>query len=215
MSMLVPNRALLRYEFPLRHRASPTIDGDLSDWPDTYLLPDYGPLDQARSFARIWMAWNPSGLFIACRVNGRRTGFRCDPSRFWEGDNIRVMTDMRDTRDIHRASRYCQQFYLLPGGGPRNEPIAGSARIQRAAESAPIAPAGSIPIAARRTAGSYTLEAHLPAQVLAGFDPTEHPRIGVYVMVEDVELGQQYLTVGDDLYWFVDPSTWPAAVLTK
>jgi hypothetical protein len=124
---------------------------------------------------------------------------------------------MRDTRDIKRASRYCQQFFLLPAGGGNDHksPIAGGARIQRATEHAPVAPTGGIPIAGRRTAREYTMEAHIPADMLAGFDPDEHHRIGFYTMLEDVALGQQYLTVGDDLNWFIDPSTWATAVLTR
>ena len=59
------------------------------------------------------------------------------------------------------------------------------------------------------------MDAHLPAACLSGFDPDEHPRIGFYYMLEDREHGQQYLTVGDDLYWYVDPSTWATAVLTR
>jgi hypothetical protein len=34
-------------------------------------------------------------------------------------------------------------------------------------------------------------------------------------MLEDTELGHQSLTVGDDLNWYIDPSTWPTAVLTE
>jgi hypothetical protein len=34
-------------------------------------------------------------------------------------------------------------------------------------------------------------------------------------MLEDGDHGQQYLTVGDDLYWYVDPSTWATAVLQR
>ena len=61
----------------------------------------------------------------------------------------------------------------------------------------------------------YTLEATIPAECLAGFDPGEHPRIGFYYMLEDHEHGQQYLTVGDELHWWIDPSLWPAAKLTR
>ena len=103
----------------------------------------------------------------------------------------------------------------VPAGGIKGAPTAGGARIQRAVEHAPVAPPGAIPIASRRTGGLYTVEAHIPAAVLAGFEPDEHRRIGLFVMVEDTELGQQTLTVGDDLYWFVNPSTWPTAVLTR
>ena len=215
--MLVPNRFLFRFEFPLRYRSSPQIDGNLSDWSDEFLLPDFSGLDRVKAFGRIWAAWNEGGLFIACQVHGRRLPFRCDPKHFWKGDNLRLMTDMRDTRDLKRASRYCQQFYFLPAGGGRDgqAPVAGSARIVRAAENAPLVPAGIIAIAAQRSTEAYSLEAHLPAAALAGFDPDEHRRIGLYTVLEDLELGQQSLTVGDDLYWYIDPSTWPTAVLTR
>ncbi|NLX22099.1 MAG: hypothetical protein GXY55_10610 [Phycisphaerae bacterium] len=261
MSELVPNRLLFRFEVPIRYRRPPVIDGDLSDWPDEYLLPDFGRLDGRESFARVWLAWHESGLFLACRIEGRRSPFQCDPTAFWKGDNLRLMTDMRDTRDLKRASRYCQQFYFLPTGGGRDrkQPVAGAARINRATEHAPPVRDGLIAIAATRQAASaldagveragrrggrplpadaerlasaderrpspisskerlpadvYTLEAHIPQTALSGFDPIEHSRIGLYVMVEDRDLGQQYLTVGDELNWHVDPSTWATGVLT-
>ena len=217
MSGLVPNRLLFRFEMPLRYRESPAIDGDLSDWSDAFLLPDLSRLDGHEPFGQIWLAWNETGLFLACRVEGRRSPFECDPKAFWKGDNLRLMTDMRDTRDLKRASRYCQQFYFLPAGGGKDGkvPVAGAARVNRATEHAPPVPPGSIPIAGTREGSVYTLEAHIPAEVLSGFDPDEHTRIGICTMLEDRDLGQQYLTVGDDLNWHIDPSTWATAVLVR
>lgn len=215
--MLVPNRLLFRFEVPLYHRGSPAIDGDLSDWPDRHLLPDLGRLDGQPPFARVWAGWNESGLFIACEVTGRSSPFRCDPRQFWKGDNLRLCTDMRDTRDNKRASRYCQQFYFLPAGGGRDgkAPVAGAAKVPRATENAPPVSNSLIQVAGTRTRNVYTLEGHVPAEALSGFDPAEHRRIGFYVMIEDLELGQQYLTVGDDLNWHIDPSTWATGVLSR
>lgn len=217
MAVLVPNRLLFRLEFPLRYRESPKIDGKLTDWSDEFLLPDYGAIDGETSFGKLWAGWNETGLFVACKVAGRKSDFNCDPKRFWTGDNLRVMTDMRDTRENKRASRYCQQFFILPSGGGKNgqSPIAGGAKVHRATEHAPVAPLNSLPIAGKKTARGYTLEAHIPAKLLSGFDPEEHRRIGLYTMLEDMALGQQYLTVGDDLSWHIDPSTWATAVLTR
>lgn len=217
MSTLVPNRFLFRFEFPLLYRASPEIDGELDDWSDAYLLPDFGRIDGQTAIGRLYMGWNETGLFVAAEVNGRSQPFRCNPTQFWKGDNLRICTDMRDTRDIKRGSRHCQQFYFLPTGGESDgrTPLAGAARVPRATEAAPIAPAGSLQVAGRRTGSGYTLEGHIPASALYGFDPAEHPRIGLYVRIEDIELGAQFLTVDDDLYWWVDPSTWPTAVLTR
>lgn len=218
MTALIPNRFLFDFEFPLRYRSVlPTIAGDLSDWTAADLLPKLGELDGQRDFADVWACWNEKGLSIACRVTDKRSPLRCDPKSFWTGDNLRLCTDMRDARSNKRATRYCQQFYFLPtGGGPKNnQPAAGVAKIQRAREEAPPVPSTQLVVASRVTKTGYTLEAHIPAVCLSGFDPVDHPRIGFYYILEDADHGQQYLTVGDDLNWHIDPSTWATAVLRR
>ncbi len=214
--MLVPNKLLFRFEYPLPYLKKVTVDGKLNEWPDDARLQDFGALDGEEAFAQVWMGWNEEGLYLAVKVNGRTKPFQCKRASFWKGDNIRLCTDMRNTRDIKRASRYCRQFYFLPaGGGPDGKAaIGGAAKIHRATEQPPLPPDDAIMAASVRRGKSYTLEAHVPADVLIGWDPREHSRIGLYVMVEDVELGQQPLTVGDDLNWHIDPSMWASAILT-
>ena len=216
MTALIPNRFLFDFEIALRYRATlPALDGRLTDWTDDELLPSLGELDGRDDFADVWACWNDSGISIACRVTGKRKPLRCDPKKFWSSDNLRLCTDMRDARSNRRATRYCQQFYFLPTGGRRKgqDPVAGVNKIKRAREDAPSVPVGRIEVASEVTKAGYTLEAHIPAECLSGFNPADHPRIGLYYMLEDRELGQQYLTIGDDLYWYVDPSTWATAVL--
>ena len=217
MSRLVPNRQLFRFEIPLRRRAKPpSIDGDLRDWPDAFLVPALCRLDGQEPFAPVYIAWSEEGLYIATRVEGKSRALRCDPKSFWKGDNLRLCVDTRDSRDIKRATRFCRQFYFLPTGGGRTgrDAVAASAPIHRARESAPAVPPGRIEVAADVRCDGYTLEAHIPADCLTGFDPAEHRRIGFYYMLEDGDHGQQYLTVGDDLNWYIDPSTWATGVLT-
>jgi hypothetical protein len=218
MTTLVPNRFLFSFEFPLHYRAEPPrIDGELDDWSDADLLPPLGALDGQPEFAPVWACWNEDGLFAACRVTDKRQPLRCDPKAFWAGDNLRLCTDMRDARTNRRATRFCQHFFFLPtgGGSRRNEPVAGTAPIQRARENTPPVPAERIQVAASIERSGYRLEAHVPCECLLGFDPVEHPRIGFYYILEDGDHGQQYLTVGDDLYWYVDPSTWATALLQR
>ena len=218
MTALIPNRFLFDFEFPLRYRAEPPVmDGSVADWTEAELLPELGELDGRGEFADVWACWNETGVFVACRVTGKRLPLRCDPRSYWAGDNLRVCTDMRDTRTIRRATRYCQQFYFLPtGGGPqKNEPAGGTAKIKRAREDAPPVPAERIAVAARVGPAGYSMTGHIPSACLSGFDPAEHSRIGFYYILEDLEHGQQYLTVGDDLNWYVDPSTWATAVLER
>lgn len=218
MTSLVPNRFLFDFEFPLAYRAAlPAITGRLRDWTDDERLVSLGELEGRKDFAEVWACWNESGLAVACRVGRKHTPLHCDPRAFWAGDNLRLCTDMRDTRNVKRATRFCQQFYFLPtGGGPRrDQPVAASTKIKRAREDAPLVSVGRIAVGSHVTKSGYALEAHIPGSCLAGFDPAEHPRVGFYYMLEDADYGQQYLTVGDDLYWYQDPSTWATVVLSQ
>lgn len=218
MTQLLPNRLLFRFELPIRRfDKPPRIDGRLKDWDDRYRLQPLGQIDDKPEWGDVYVGWDEAGLYVACRVSDKTRPLRCDPKRFWKGDNLRVMTDMRDTRNIHRASRFCQHFYFLPVGGGRggHEPVAASAKVNRANQHAPLVPPGKIPIAAEVTPTGYALEAHVPADCLAGFDPVDNPRIGLYTMLEDADHGQQFLTVGDEMPWWVDPSLWATAVLTR
>ncbi len=215
--MLIPNRFLFDFEFRLRYRrVPPPVSGDVSDWTDDFLLPRLGSLEGQEEFADVWACWNEHGLHLACRVTGKIQPVHCNPKSYWTSDTLRVCTDMRDARTNRRATRFCQQFYFLPSGGGKDKksPVAGVAKIQRARADAPTVAATHIAVAASVTQTGYSLTAHIPTNCLSGFDPAEHPRIGFYYIVEDRDHGQQYLTVGDDLYWYVDPSTWATAVLS-
>ena len=218
MTELVPNRFLFGFEFPLRYLAvMPEIDGTLGGWTDAELLPKLGAIDGRPEFADVWACWNESGVAIACRVTDKRKALRCDPRSFWSGDNLRLCTDMRDARTNKRATRFCQQFHFLPTGGGKGgkKAVAGTSSLKRAREDAPTVPVTRIQVASNVTKTGYVLEAMIPGECLSGFDPGEHRRIGLFYILEDGDHGQQYLTVGDDLYWYVDPSTWATAVLKK
>jgi hypothetical protein len=218
MTRLVPNRLLFHFELPLHYAARPPkLDKPADSWPAQSCLPALCRLDDAEPFGRVWLCWHETGLYVACRVADKRSPLRCDPKRFWQGDNLRLMTNTRPTRTARRASRFCQHWYFLPTGGGRHrrDPAAATAKVNRALEDAPLVPAEKIPIAAEVTGDGYSLSAHLPAETLVGFDPGEHDTIGLYYMLEDTDHGQQFLTVGDDLLWNVDPSTWASARLER
>ena len=215
MKPLIPNRLLFRFEFPLGQRSRPPkIDGDVSEWTDAELLPPLGRIDGEPQFASVWCCWNDDGIYIAAQVRGKRSALKCDPRTFWQGDNLRLMLDMRDTRNIKRATRYCQHFYFLPCGGKDGGPMAASFPINRAKENAPLVAPDRLDVAAKVIKTGYTLEAHIPADCLSGFDPAQHRRLGFFYIFEDLDLGRQSFTIGEDLPWHVDPSLWATAVLT-
>ncbi len=242
MKTLIPNRLLFRFEFALSYRAKPPkIDGKLSGWGDAELLPALGQMDGEETFAPVWSCWNEDGIYIAADVAGKSSPLRCNTKEFWKGDNLRLMLDLRDTRNIKRATKFCHHFYFLPTGGsaapeprprksgsrapvkgqgaagfsPRDVAVAASAPVNRAKELSPPVEPGRIRVASTVATTGYKLEAHIPADCLHGFDPEQHRRIGFYYILEDHDLGRQSLSIGDDLPWHVDPSLWATAVLEE
>ena len=218
MTGLVPNRFLFDFELSVPKVASaPKIDGATTTWPDRARLPALGELDGASGFADVWLCWDQSGLYVAFAVSGKSRPPVSKPTAAEMGDHLCLCTDMRDARANRRGTRFCQKFHFLPVGGGRGgkQPAVVVAAIKRAREDAPTVDAAAIQIASKVVKSRYTVTAHIPAACLSGYDPNEHPRIGVAYMLTDGELGEQYLTVGDDLRWYVDPSTWATAVLEE
>src|SRR5947209_8099168 len=50
---------------------------------------------------------------------------------------------------------------------------------------------------------------------VTGFDPEEHPRLGVYYAVRDSERGEQTLSVGSEFPYAEDPSLWQVLELQR
>lgn len=214
----LPRRAFFRFEFPIRYLAKlPTIDGSIRKWSAEYLLPPLVELEDEPAFADVYAAWNEDHLFVAFDVPERRGSVRCDTTKWWKDDGLRVCIDTRDTRDLKRASRFCHFFYFLPtGGGSTGKlPVAGLHRMSRAKEPPPNADPTKIKLGVQIDRGGYSLEAAIPSACLNGWNPAEHPRIGFFYKIRDTIHGDQHLTVNDDLGWNVDPSTWATAVLVR
>lgn len=214
----IPARAFFRFEFPLHYwQRGPRIDGNLHKWPSEPLLPTLCEIDGQAAFADVYGAWNENGLYFAFDVPGRRGLPSCDVAQWWKKDGLRLCIDTRDARDVKRGTRYCHFFYILPVGGGRDKrgPIIGHHRMSRAKEHPLNADTSRIEIASAVDARGYQVELAIPGDALTGFDPAEHPRIGLFYKVKDTQLGSQTLSATDELGWNVDPSQWATAVLSR
>lgn len=213
----LPKRALLCFEIPIHRIARPpAIDGDISKWDAKHLAPPLVQLDDDEPIADVYWAWNEAGFYAAFDVPERTGPLRCNADHWWKHDGVRLCLDTRDARDNKRATRYCHFFYALPtgGGARRDKPIVGHHRMSRAKEPPGNIDIALIQVASKTTRRGYSLELGIPAACLTGWDPAEHPRIGIFYKVKDTSAGSQHLTVTDDLGWNVDPSTWATALLT-
>lgn len=214
----LPARALFNFELPIHYLAkTPLIDGDVSKWGAKYMVPPLCEIDGEDPFADVYWAWNEDYLFVAFDVFDHAGGLQCDTGAWWKKDGFRVCVNTRDTRDIRRATRFCRFFYFLPSGGGRKrlDPVVGTHRMSRAKEPPAEIDLSLIKVGVRNKRRGYSLEAAIPAACMTGWDPVEHPRIGIFFKVKDVRLGAQNLSVPDDLGWNGDPSTWATGVLTR
>jgi hypothetical protein len=133
----------------------------------------------------------------------------CDLDADEESDGVQLWIDTRSTQTVHRASRFCHRFLLLPAAGAHaKQAVAIQKPIARAREDAPFAGEGELTIASESRKDGYLLEVWLPGAALYGYDPESHPYLGFYYHVHDSELGDQFTTVGAEFPFAHDPSLW-------
>jgi hypothetical protein len=174
-------------------------------------------MDGAASFADVRLGWNESGLGLTVEVKGKENFPIGDVDRPRQSDGITLWIDTRGDRTGHRATRTCHQFHFLAaGGGPnKDEPAFAQSKIHRALQDAPLASSADVPFRSERIKGGYRIEGFLSANVLAGFDPEQYPRLGVFYSVKDFEKGEQTPGADSDFPFPEDPSLWASLDLLK
>jgi hypothetical protein len=213
---LLPHRFLFRYALPIRYeRKLPKSGKRLLGLSADFAVPDFGSLDKISPIGQVRLAWNERGLGISVEVEGKRRPPRCEVNSPESSDGLRVFIDTRDTQNIHRASKYCHQFGLFPCASGAADPWAVQIPILRAREEAPRANLAEIRLWSAVSKTGYCLESWLPASVLFGYDPEAQPRLGFYFALRDAELGEQFLSVGADFPFAIDPSLWSTLELVR
>lgn len=211
MNQLVTPSFLFRWSFPVPHLSSlPKRTGRLLDLPESCRLPSVRELDGVRDFADIRVAWNNNGLGIGVTVAGKNKPTHCSAESPFESDGLMVWIDTRNTQGVHRATRYCHQFFLMPLGTGRKkqDPAVVQMALARAREDQTGAEVSGIQLQSEVGSDGYWLDAWLPAAAFTGFDPANFPRLGFHCQVRDLQLGDQSLAVSDEFPVSSDPSLW-------
>ena len=211
MTELIPPAFLFRMALPV-HKAVklPRSGPPPLQLGKEYALPDVGELAQGQRFGEISLAWNEQGLGCRVVVKGKKFAPRCDYAQLLNSDGLNLWIDTRSTQNIHRASRFCHHFCVLPTGSlrDRSQPVARQLPIARAKEEAPQCDPKLIIAYSEVHAAGYTLEVWLPSEILQGYEPESNSRLGFYYHLRDHELGDQYLSVGAEFPFDHDPSLW-------
>jgi len=214
---LLPASFLFRYSIPVqRIERIPRAKTPLLNLPKNCQIPFPSNMDAESQFAELALAWNSKGLAVSVQVTGKSDWADCDPDSAMSADRVQLWFDTRDTQNVHRASRYCHQFVLLPIGDGEDgmRPAIRQFPIARAGEDAPDVDPDSILLESVADENGYHVSAWFPSESLHGFDPEVYSRLGFYIAVYDEELGRQFFTVGDDFPYQSDPSMWVSLDLT-
>lgn len=219
MNAVVPPRFLFRWSFPVRHwDGAPAAKGRLLDLPADHILPWPTGFDAGPTFAEVRLGWNAGGLALAVSVAGKRLPLRIQPQLPAESDGVQLWIDTRATQTVHRATRFCHHFCLLPTAGKSSKttsPLAVGLPIARAREDATATDATGVKLWSELRPDGYLLEAWIPAEALTGYDPAGSPRMSWYLIIRDAELGDQTLTVGREFPFDADPSLWQTLELVR
>lgn len=214
MNPEIPRRALFSFAWTCPHRMDPPVlNGDLNDWGAKYRIPDLTALDGREAFADVYAAWNERGLYFAADVKNA-AGAKVDERRPLQGDGLQVWVDTRNVRNAHRASRYCHHFFFLPGAANR-KPRGGQVAIRRARAHSKLCDPSELKVASDASGTGYSMEVHLPAEVLTGFEPEENRLLGFTYLLQDRKRGRQFWTADEPLPVSYDPSLWGTVELGK
>ena len=194
----------------------PRSRGRLLDLPASCGLPDLAGLQGVESWAEVRVGYNSGGIGVAVELLDKVGPISPEPGHSSGVDSVQVWIDTRDTRNVHRATRFCHRFVagIVSGKGRSLEVSVAQKPIARAVADAPLAALGCVEAKAERTLGGWRLEMFFPSQSLHGFDPETNRRLGFYYQVTDPARGDRFLGVGREFPVGEDPSLWSTLELT-
>lgn len=219
MSQTVPPRFLFRIALAAPHLAEFPPKKFPVELPAECVLPSLAGLDGQDDFAEWRCGWNEEGIAFSVTVRGKQQALKCDPLSPKTSDGVQIWIDTRGTQNVHRATKFCHHLCILPSGrgARRLEPSVTMLPLANAREEVPseAASKAAFQLASEVTADGYQLCVWIPAAALHGYDPESHKKLGLYTVVKDSELGEQFLSVGREFPIDFDPSMWQTLELVR
>ena len=209
--MIVPPSFLFQYQLSVpRVDGLPKKKGKSLQLPDTARVFVPSSLNEGTAGLELKLGWNPDGLAIEIAVRGKKEETAGRRHDLKNSDVVYVFLDTRHTANVHSATEFCTALLILPSDEAADDkPTVQFVEIaqQRGTRREPDAKRVMVNI--QNQSDGYLLNLWIPAAQMPGFDQIEEiGHLGFYIVVEDTELGQLPLSIGDDFPVAHDPSTW-------
>jgi len=209
--MIVPPSFLFQYQLSVpRMDDLPKKSGRPLALPDAARIFVPATMNDGSAGFDVRLAWNPRGLAMELSVHGRKLEVSGRRHDLRHSDHVLVFIDTRHTANVHRPTQFCTALQILPSDeAADDQPSIQFVDIAQHRDSRREQDTQKLMIAAETADDGYRLHLWIPASQMPGFAETpEIGHLGFYVVVEDTELGQLPLSIGDDFPIAHDPSTW-------
>ena len=209
--MIVPPSFLFQYQlFIPRMDDLPRKKGRRLQLPDTARVFVPATMNQGAAGLDVRLAWNPDGLGMELILQGKKQELSGRRHDLKHSDHVLVFIDTRHTANVHRATQFCTSMQILPSDEAADDgPTVQFVDIAQQRGTHREQDAKKVVVAVESVNDGYRLELWIPAAQIPGFAETpEIGHLGFYVVVEDTELGQLPLSIGEDFPVALDPSTW-------
>ena len=209
--MIVPPSFLFQYQlFIPRMDDLPRKKGRRLQLPDTARVFVPATMNQGAAGLDVRLAWNPDGLGMELIVRGKKQELSGRRHDLKHSDHVLVFIDTRHTANVHRATQFCTSMQILPSDEAADDgPTVQFVDIAQQRGTHREHDAKKVVVDVESVSDGYRLELWIPAAQIPGFAETpEIGHLGFYVVVEDTELGQLPLSIGEDFPVALDPSTW-------
>lgn len=212
---VLPPSFLVQATFSVNELSKWPKSASLSIWEQLTPLATLASLDSDTAPMAVRMGWHANGVVVGVEGAGKTVAPQVFDGDALNSDSVTVCFDMRDTKSIHRANRFCQRFRLLPSGtGKSGQGSIRQEPVPRSREDAPFRELKGA-VAFKNTANGYQLLATIPAENLNGFDPVDSPKLGFFAQLHDIELGVVPFTGDPKLPAEADPSMWSTIELRR
>ncbi|MGB9596011.1 MAG: sugar-binding protein [Candidatus Poribacteria bacterium] len=211
VSPIIPSTYFFDFTFHCpKAKSHIKIDGDLSDWDQSYLVPDLMHLINKTPFAEVYLTWDYDNIYIGYEVSNKINPVDVDPIRFWIKDCMEVWFDLRNEKPVRAYNEHCHHFFLLPKGHKKDNQLATAGEWKEPGSSIQetIYDYEGIEIVSKITPKGYIVEARFSRSVIPTFDPVEYPIIGFNYHINNTDGKSQWWSCGPDFARHVDPSTW-------
>ncbi len=208
---MLPTAFPFRFRFPVaRNDRLPKSGKKILGLNESFRIPFPADLEGQHCVVSLRSAWNPHGIGFEFQIKERTIPPMGDPENPTRPDSLQLWIDTRNTQSVHRATRFCHHFCLLPTGGGTtgSEATAVQLPVARAKEDAPVTDSEDFLVRRHTQTDGYRLEFWIPAEALHGYDPLQQPLIGFSCRVNDAEHGRLPFALADDFPVESDPSLW-------